>query len=271
MNFCLLRWLNYQCDNKVQVHNTWCKIEYGSNSEDSDTDTIDHGTNKRPKLPTPDLSKVAVVPSDTHFDDPQLHGGRLRSFPHVRGNWATFVYVNYHHHTEAVFNLLKKIEEVVLTKVDTCHRCDDLHISLSKTFVLKYHLISTFSSSLQKVLSTVESFDIGFAAVKVYCNEDQSRTFLSLDVDPFSHKNLLNVSKKVDDVLTEFQLPTFYEDPSFHMSLLWTNGNKKSELDTIIDTLNDLLLQEIEKDLSTVLIDTINCKSGNKYFQYSLA
>lgn len=55
------------------------------------------------------------------------------------------------------------------------------------------------------------------------------------------------------------------------MSLLWTNGNKKSELDTIIDTLNDLLLQEIEKDLSTVLIDTINCKSGNKYFQYSLA
>ncbi|XP_022835349.1 U6 snRNA phosphodiesterase isoform X2 [Spodoptera litura] len=224
----------------------------------------------RPKLPAPDLSKVAVVPSDTHFDDPLLHGGRLRSFPHVRGNWATFVYVNYHHQTEVVFNLLRKIEKVILTKVDTFHRCDDLHISLSKTFVLKYHLISTFSSSLQKVLSTVESFDIGFGAVKVYCNEDQSRTFISLDVDPFSHKNLLNVSKKVDDVMIEFQLPTFYEDPSFHMSLLWTNGNKKSEFDTIIDTLNDLLLQEIEKDLSTVLIDTINCKSGNKYFQYSL-
>ncbi|KAF9419018.1 hypothetical protein HW555_004345 [Spodoptera exigua] len=243
--------------------------EYGSNSEDSDTDTIGHGIT-RPKLPTPDLSKVAVVPSDTHIDDPQIHGGRSRSFPHVRGNWATFVYVNYHHQTEVVLNLLKRFETVISTKVDTCHRCDDLHISLSKTFVLKYHLISTFSSSLQKVLSTVESFDIGFAAVKVYCNEDKSRTFISLDVDPFSHKNLSNVSKKVDDVLTEFQLPTFYKEPSFHMSLLWTNGDKQSELDTIIDTLNDLLLQEIEKELRTVLIDTINCKSGNKYFQYSL-
>ncbi|CAH0694122.1 unnamed protein product [Spodoptera exigua] len=188
---------------KLMSSLSYISEEYGSNSEDSDTDTIGHGIT-RPKLPTPDLSKVAVVPSDTHIDDPQIHGGRSRSFPHVRGNWATFVYVNW------------------------------------------------------------------FAAVKVYCNEDKSRTFISLDVDPFSHKNLSNVSKKVDDVLTEFQLPTFYKEPSFHMSLLWTNGDKQSELDTIIDTLNDLLLQEIEKELRTVLIDTINCKSGNKYFQYSL-
>lgn len=47
----------------------------------------------RSKLPTPDLSKVAVVPADDHVDDAELHGGRTRSFPHVRGDWATFVYV----------------------------------------------------------------------------------------------------------------------------------------------------------------------------------
>lgn len=50
-------------------------------------------SNFRPKLPVPNLSKVAVVPSYEHKDNPELHGGRTRSFPHVRGNWATFVYV----------------------------------------------------------------------------------------------------------------------------------------------------------------------------------
>lgn len=48
----------------------------------------------RSKLPVPNLSKVAVVPSDSHEDNAVLHEGRKRSFPHVRGNWATFVYVN---------------------------------------------------------------------------------------------------------------------------------------------------------------------------------
>lgn len=47
----------------------------------------------RPKLQVPDLSFVPVVSSESHLDDPQEHDGRVRSFPHVRGNWATFIYV----------------------------------------------------------------------------------------------------------------------------------------------------------------------------------
>ncbi|KAJ8716099.1 hypothetical protein PYW08_013384 [Mythimna loreyi] len=250
--------LSYICD------------EYGSDSEDCETDNKDSELN-RSKLPAPDLSKVPVVPSDVHIDDPQLHGGRLRSFPHVRGNWATFVYVNYCQQSEAICNLIDKLEEAIIKKVESCHRCDDFHISLSKTFVLKYHLISTFRSSLHKCLTNVESFDLGFAAVRIYCNEDRTRTFIALDVDPFTHKHLLNVLKKIDDVLTEFQLPTFYENPFFHMSVLWVNGDKKSELDGILDVLNEILYQETEKSLETVLIETIHCKSGNKYFQYTLS
>lgn len=60
----------------------------------------------RPKLPAPDLSKVSVVPSETHLDDPQQHGGRSRSFPHVRGNWATFVFVKCEYSKENIPNPL---------------------------------------------------------------------------------------------------------------------------------------------------------------------
>lgn len=242
--------------------------EYGSNSEESDSELNTNGQKNR--LPTPDLNKVPVVPVYKHKDNPDLHGGRLRSFPHIRGNWASYVFARYLD-LDALYELLEKLEETVSTKVESCHRCDDFHITLSKTVVLQYHLISSFSSSLQKNLKHLESFDLGFTSVKIYCNDEKSRTFISLEVDPFAQKYLLNISKTVDEILNEFQLPTFYKDPSFHMSVLWVNGDKKSELNSILESMNDILLQEIDKSLKSVLVDTINCKIGNKSFQYSLS
>lgn len=41
----------------------------------------------------PNLSHIPAVSVEQHIDNPDLHNGRVRSFPHVRGNWATFVYV----------------------------------------------------------------------------------------------------------------------------------------------------------------------------------
>lgn len=241
--------------------------EYESNSEESDSEL--DTKRKRPRLPAPNLSKVAVVALDKHKDDPQLHDGRKRSFPHVRGNWATFVFVQYSK-VDILYELLEKLKEKVLTKVESCQRCDDFHISLSKTVVLKYHLISSFCSSLQLNLKTIDSFNLGFSSIKVYCNEENSRTFISLEVDQFTDKFLLQISKKVDQVLEDFQLPTFYEDPSFHMSVLWVNGNKKSELNSIVEDFNEILFEESEKSLKTILVDNINCKIGNKFFKYSL-
>lgn len=55
------------------------------------------------------------------------------------------------------------------------------------------------------------------------------------------------------------------------MSVLWVNGNKKLELECILEELNELFYEDIEKSPKTFLVDTVNCKSGNKYFQYSLS
>jgi len=37
--------------------------------------------------------------TDTHVDDPSLHGGRMRSFAHERGNWSSLVYIPCKHCT----------------------------------------------------------------------------------------------------------------------------------------------------------------------------
>lgn len=238
---------------------------YGSDSEDSDSQ---ENLTKRKKLPVPDLSKVRVVPSDVHVDDPKLHGCRKRSFPHIRGNWATFVYLIYPTDDD-LFLLIKTIQQKVSNQGNTWNKCDDLHISLSKTVVLNYHCISPFNISLQKAFTGIESFDLEFGAVKVLSNEDNSRTFIALELDHCNYKYLLSITKKVDEVLSEFNLATFYEKPSFHMSILWTNGNKKNDILNILDNLNNVL-NDFGNTLKSTCIDKIHCRSGNKYFQYFL-
>ncbi|XP_030036102.1 U6 snRNA phosphodiesterase isoform X4 [Manduca sexta] len=126
--------------------------EYGSDSEDSVSDLEE---TRRNKFPVPDLSHIPVVPSDTHEDNPKLHGGRKRSFPHVRGNWPSYVYVNYPQN-DILINLINKLKSIASSQGSFWVICEDLHISLSKTVILLYHWISSFNTSIQKSLSTIE-------------------------------------------------------------------------------------------------------------------
>ncbi|XP_053606327.1 U6 snRNA phosphodiesterase 1 [Plodia interpunctella] len=243
--------------------------EYGSNSEDSDCEIYSASAVKKIKLHVPDLSNIAVVPKENIKDNPAVHGGRKRSFPHERGNWASFIYVKYPDE-EFLHNWIEKLREEVSCVEATCEQCDNIHISLSKTFILKYHLINPFTSSLQEVLGSIECFELSFGAIKVYCNEENTRTFISLEVDYSSNKYLSNISNKIDQVLEEYKLPKFYDDPSFHVSLLWFHGNKKRELKDILEKLNNTVQQDLHQHNKTGFIDKLNCKIGNKYFQYSL-
>lgn len=244
--------------------------DYGSSSEDSDAfseDNINIVSAKKVKLPTPNLGNVPVVGTEAHVDDPDLHKGRTRSFPHKRGNWASYIYISYPEEENLTTLISRFIAEC---PVSDLHVCDDFHISLSRTVTLMYHLITPFTKLLQNAVDSIVSFDLGFESVKIYCNEEKSRTFVSLAVDHFSNKSLLKIVDNVDDILADYKLPTFYDNPSLHMSILWANGDKKAELISVIENLNNILYQEVEKCLKTVTVNKVNCKIGNKFYQFAL-
>ena len=47
------------------------------------------------KLPLPDDIRAMFRPAVPDREDkPDEHGGRMRSFPHERGNWASHVYIS---------------------------------------------------------------------------------------------------------------------------------------------------------------------------------
>lgn len=45
------------------------------------------------KLPVPNILLSSDKSNEQYIDEPSLHNGRIRSFPHERGNWSTYVYI----------------------------------------------------------------------------------------------------------------------------------------------------------------------------------
>jgi len=224
-------------------------------------------TSKETRLPLPTelmemfkekaLNEVEMVKSENHE-------GRVRGFPHERGNWATYVYIQ--------FDSDKFCDDLehLLTLSPELNRAKDFHISLSKTIVLRHHWIQPFVESLKLRLQHIKRFFLTYQALKFYTNEEKTRTFLGIQVDR-GDSQLREIVEKIDECLREFKLTTFYEDPSFHVSIGWCVGDRQQELMKILPALQEKWLKYSEGGHSRpTKICNITCKTGNKTFHFPL-
>jgi len=88
----------------------------------------------------------------------------------------------------------------------------------------------------------------------------------------FKFKDIVDV---VDGIFQEFSLPTFYKNPSFHVSIAWCLGDICSEnTDEIQTKLQDVFDAEVcEKEVARSLVlevKEVHCKIGNKHFVFPL-
>ncbi|XP_061891989.1 U6 snRNA phosphodiesterase 1 isoform X2 [Entelurus aequoreus] len=226
-----------------------------------DTDDDDCPSTKKQKseemypttrLPIPGCL-LAMFPDDVdpQDEDSLLHGGRVRSFKHERGNWATYVY-------------FRSAFGVILTPQE------ELHLSLSQTVVLKHHWILPFTQSLKAGLARCKRFVCSASRLKIYCNAEKTRTFLGMEVLN-GHAHLLDLIRVVDETMTEFHLDTFYQDPSFHVSLAWCVGDFTVQLRKRLQELQNVVDNHEEGPYYLCLDCTeLRCRTGNKTFRFSL-
>ncbi|KAI8129505.1 U6 snRNA phosphodiesterase [Lucilia cuprina] len=259
-------------------------VNYSSSSESNDEDKLEGekinelAKLKADKLPVAEANRKLLLPQATTLlgkrkvtsndddvsDDPSKHDGRIRSFKHERGNWATYVYLPVDN------NLLEDIQDICLDHLEeklNFKASSEMHISLTKTVVLQYHFIDSFISSLQNVLQPLESFTVSFDNLKVYTNAEHTRTFLALKVDNLYFDKMFNILQKVDNVMKDFKLATFYEDPSFHISILWCTGDCVSLVESIVPTIMASLMERLPLHLK---FNEVYCKSGFKEFNFKL-
>uniref|UniRef100_A0A3Q0S5S4 U6 snRNA phosphodiesterase n=1 Tax=Amphilophus citrinellus TaxID=61819 RepID=A0A3Q0S5S4_AMPCI len=222
------------------------------------------------RLPLPGcLSAMFTDEVDPQTEDGSLHGGRIRSFKHERGNWATYVYFPYppeDEFGELLDGLLSAAgaRGVVLTPQE------EFHLSLSQTVVLRHHWIQPFTQGLKTSLARYKRFVCSAGRLQVYCNAEKTRTFLGMEVST-GHAQLLDLVQVVDRTMTEFHLETFYKDPSFHVSLAWCVGDLTVQIEECIQELQSLV--DNHEDGPFVLrldCSELRCRTGNKTFRFPL-
>lgn len=215
--------------------------------------------NSTARLPLPASFLDSHLNQPEHVDNPHSHGNRTRSFMHERGNWATFVYLpvdSSENFLNYIHNLLQHCnsDSLVLNK------CEDLHISLTRTVVLRHHWIEDFVSLVRQNVAQVTRFQVHSMDVAVYVNEEKTRTFIGLQISD-SDESLKKLVQTLNNCLNEYKLPSFYKDASFHVSIAWCLGDYKNKLESFLANCSFLPF-----DPMSFLITELKCKVGHIHF-----
>ncbi|XP_071770196.1 U6 snRNA phosphodiesterase 1 [Centroberyx gerrardi] len=248
-----------------------CQEEDGGNDDSSARKKL-KAEEQVPKtrLPVPGCL-LAMFPeeADPQTEDSSLHGGRIRSFQHERGNWATYVYFPYHPEEE-FGELLEELLSAAGAHGVALNQQEEFHLSLSQTVVLRHHWIQPFTQSLRAGLARCKKFACSAGRLRVYCNAERTRTFLGMEVSS-GHAQLLDLVRVVDRTMTEFRLDTFYKDPSFHVSLAWCVGDVREQMKECLQELQSLVDDHEEGPFLLRLdCEELRCRAGNKTFSFPL-
>jgi U6 snRNA phosphodiesterase len=121
-------------------------VSYSGSSSEDEPEPV------RPaKRKLPELASVLTVP--TPVDDPAKHQGRLRSFPHVEGQWPAYAYIAIPLHTSETRQLAHVVQRAFLRARSIEPRINsmkdvelekeqirgELHVSLTRPFFLRAH------------------------------------------------------------------------------------------------------------------------------------
>lgn len=132
-------------------------VNYSSSSDDDIEDSGQPATkviklNIDKKLPLPSAIKsMNRTFNAAPIDDPTKHQGRIRSFQHERGNWTTLIFI------PVDLNIIDELQTIIKNtlKIDL-KQSENIHLSLTKTVILRHHWIKLFTKSLEESLASVE-------------------------------------------------------------------------------------------------------------------
>ena len=208
----------------------------------------------------------------------------IRTTPHRRGHWAGHVLVPVKSFPRrsiqrSVSKFVTKLATAGHSGVVVQH--DALHVSLSREFSLQAGNLEPFVETLTKLVSMEEwtSLFVDSQNEVLLRNEEGTRTFWCWNVQP--NASLRRLVANVDNVLAQYNQPSYYEKPKFHISLASFPGSvqdfeqseedNSSSSDKSSDGSSDGDDDEKEGHLDHIVVDQIHCKFGtNKTFAIKL-
>ncbi|KMZ64534.1 hypothetical protein ZOSMA_361G00140 [Zostera marina] len=271
---------------------------YGYDSDDNSNTDENNTTLKNTVLEGGDEIKLSVVrlppPPLDLLDSFHSIGGssaqvnRIRSFPHVEGNYALHIFIPVLIPLSARKPLglfLKNIAPLVpgLHVVDADIKLNELcnddqklekyvfsrefHISLGRTVPILVHQIDSIVSMLRQKLQTQKLDWIELNDWEVFINDDGTRSFLSLEVTGGGLFEITKLIRSVDVVYRLHGLPEFYENAQPHISLLWAIGNIRNTLKQAVKKVEGKSCCSRKRCIFTTRFSRIECKIGKTSYK----
>ncbi|XP_058104102.1 uncharacterized protein LOC131248070 [Magnolia sinica] len=157
-------------------------------------------TKESDRLPPPPIALIQSPPPLAYCQTSQE--SRVRSFPHVEGNYALHVFIPVLIPPVIKKELILALKRVA-SLVPSLHAVDvdiplsdmckddglleqflgrEFHISLGRTVPIRVHQIGSVVTMLRQKLQSQNRNWIDFSKWEVFVNDDQTRSFLSMEV-----------------------------------------------------------------------------------------
>ncbi|EDO45958.1 predicted protein, partial [Nematostella vectensis] len=208
------------------------------------------------------------------------HQGRVRTFEHFPGNWALHVYIPMFGPSDLASLIESFVMSLPSDLVPKMHLfpCNELHLSLSRTVPIRHYWINSIVDQLKSAFALKHRYKIFLArhTQQTYpIARHTQQSFIGLKILS-GHKKLSSLVCNVDEVLEEFALPTFYQDPSFHVSIAWCLGDIHEHLmekhikqiQVITDAFDSLVMEMSAADCLAFTPNQVHCRIGNKLFNF---
>ncbi|XP_071686259.1 uncharacterized protein [Rutidosis leptorrhynchoides] len=269
---------------------------YGDTSSDSESDSqqpVSDNVQSFPAavLPPPPIDLLNPPNSLATVDYLECNtASRIRSFPHIHGNYALHVYIPVIIPSERKKELAQFLKKATAL-VPGLHVVDidvplhalvkdeekliqaalgrEFHISLGRTVPIRVHQIDSVVAMLRQRLQFQKRFLIDFNKWEVFVNDDQTRTFLSIENLTGGLVEITKQIQSVNDVYKLHNLPEFYKDPRPHISIAWAVGDINQSLKRAVGGEMKKYVNvggSSTRSMFTCRFGNIVCKIGNKTY-----
>lgn len=194
-------------------------------------------------------------------------GGRVRSFAHVDGNFATHVRapVGRESLSENVLDGVEAMERAFPGLLRACVEAETreaetsggsardrlaahgAHASLSRVFPVRWEEIKKVEGAVRRTLVTMDPFEVVFDAFRVFVNDDGTRAFVAAGFkegsQSASKRAFVDAIERVNSALESLGFPRYYDDPDPHVSLLWVAQASEETVDALRRAAKELKLE----------------------------
>ncbi|KAF8635907.1 hypothetical protein AX15_000085 [Amanita polypyramis BW_CC] len=206
-------------------------VDYDASDDDDDDTKLEKPgpPPKKKKLPALSSSMAVAAP----IDNPELHQGRVRTHPHVDGQYATHIYIPLRlKPRSAVYQLLRDViidaKNVVPSLQEICEfgnedspsKGVELHVSLSRPIYLRAHQREDFKREVMEMSKRQKQFSISLTTFSELINDERTRTFLAVEIGA-GHHELKSLTNVLTPILRLLRQKEYYEEPRFHASIAW--------------------------------------------------